>query len=131
MLSGKNNLHSKLYNIDSALKLINYTSMPARDEAWLSGFSSAEIGEDLDDNPYSVSDPEYSQWVDGWWTGFYGDAYTANFLISCLDREFDLETYKREFYKDTQIKKQSSASVLVVVMVISMSILLSALLYWL
>lgn len=96
----KNNNNSseyeqKLQQIDSVLKLLNYVSKPAVEQAWLTGYTQAISGDDIDVNPYNTNDEEYKHWEDGWWNGFYGDSYTANILCERLAAQYQDE-YKLE-----------------------------------
>ena len=57
----------------SHLRLMLHIQQPSHEECWIEGYKAAESGEEEEGNPYAEAGTEHSQWLEGWWAGFYGE----------------------------------------------------------
>jgi len=71
---------------------------PTLEECYLYGYECASANVSEEDNPYSVTSKEGEQWIEGWWSGFYGEKPLFNW-------EKDLAPYD-EFEIDAENDNQ-------------------------
>ena len=47
---------------------------PTLEECYTYGYECARADVSVEDNPYLETSKEGEQWLEGWWTGFYGES---------------------------------------------------------
>ena len=55
------------------LRLLLNIKHPVLEDCWMEGFESAQVMLSEEDNPYKKDTVEYFHWLEGWWSGFYGE----------------------------------------------------------
>lgn len=56
------------------IKLRLAVSHPSLEECYLAGYEEGFSGALESHNPFQGKSPEFHEWEEGWWAGFYGDA---------------------------------------------------------
>ncbi len=44
---------------------------PELSDVWVEGYEAVKAQLEEEANPYTLNSPEYFQWTEGWWAGFY------------------------------------------------------------
>lgn len=86
---------NKLNELLPEIKFHFHLQYPDLEECYLSGYEAALTGLNEMANPFSQGTKSFDFWLDGWWSGFYGE-----------EPWFEPPAYLRVILKQHALRKQ-------------------------